>query len=80
MNRSTPIRWYVWCPRNNLTIGPLTEKEVIYRITVGRISPFDNVSQDGKLWERVSGVPELLCDEFLKMQGLPEWKPAREDV
>jgi hypothetical protein len=74
-------KWYT--QRGARLQGPYSRLTIHRYLLLGRIKNSDRVSRDGKLWEPITQVPQLIPEELLDLGSDHGWRnflQAREDV
>jgi|GEM_PF-6659833 len=64
-NQIDSLGWFV--QKGSRVQGPRKAGEIQRYLLLGRIRGSDRVSRDGKLWEPVTQVPELIPEEMLAL-------------
>ncbi|MDO6460420.1 hypothetical protein Q4485_06910 [Granulosicoccaceae sp. 1_MG-2023] len=65
-------KWYT--QRGSRLAGPYSRLTIHRYLLLGRIKNSDRVSKDGKLWEPITQVPELIPEELLDLDSDMGWK------
>lgn len=65
-------KWYT--QRGSRLSGPYSRLTIHRYLLLGRIKNSDRVSKDGKLWEPITQVPELIPEELLDLDSDMGWR------
>ncbi len=74
-------KWYT--QRGARLQGPFSRPTIHRYLLLGRIKSSDRVSKDGKLWEPITQVPQLIPEELLDLGSDDGWRNflnARDNV